>query len=72
MGPRMALMTTDAKRSELVERAGALARAAAPGLVPAGLALAAIGLMRGSYSMIVAGMLLATFALIGATSPRGP
>ena len=69
MGPRMALMSEQAKGTALAERAGALLRVAAPGLVPAGGALALVGLVLGSYGLIVAGLMTAIVAVIAATEP---
>ncbi len=61
-------MPADAKPATLVERAGAVLRLLAPGLVPAGLATALVGLWLSSYWILVLGMLTAIYATIAATS----
>jgi hypothetical protein len=69
MGLECDPMLRDAKPTMLVERAGALLKPLAPGLVPAGLAAALVGLWLASYWITVAGLATAIFALVGATSP---
>lgn len=69
MGHTMAPMSAEAKRQGLVERAGALLRAAAPGLVPAGIALAFVGMSQSSYWLTVGGLVTAIYATVAATRP---
>lgn len=63
-------MPPDAKLTALAERAGARFRFLAPGLVPAGLAVAMLGLWGSSYWITVGGLTTAIYALIAATSPE--
>ena len=70
MGLECDLVDRYAKLNLLAEQTGAVLRPLAPGLVPAGLAAALVGLWLSSYWVTVLGMATAIYALVAATNPR--